>query len=175
MIILLLYGFSKAGKDTVAELLVHEHGFRRFAFADRVKEIAAKQIQVPLEWFHDVNKKNTLLHGKTLRQYCIEIGEGGRTVDPEFWGKQVVQAIQSEGCERIVLSDWRCYPEFFAIQKAFPAATIIPIHIVRKDQYVSPVPDMTEYNLSGFPFQITFYNNGQTLEELRQQINNLSL
>lgn len=175
MLLLLLYGFSKAGKDTVAEILVQEHGFRRFAFADRVKEIAAEKVQVPLEWFHDVDKKSMVMNGKTLRQYCIEIGEGGRSIDPECWGKAVVDAIQKEACDRIVISDWRCYPEFFALQKAFPSATIIPIHIIRKDQYISPVPDMTEYNLSGFPFQITLHNNGETLEELRKQINNLSL
>lgn len=177
MKILLLYGFSKAGKDTVAELLVKEHGYHRFAFADRVKEVAAEQLQVPLEWFHDVEKKNTILPGKnkTLREYCIEIGEGGRAADPEFWGKQVVAAIQKKDCERVVLSDWRCYPEFFAIQKAFPSATILPIKIIRTDQYISPVPDMTEYNLSGFPFQFRIINDGKNLDKLREELKYLPL
>jgi hypothetical protein len=175
MIILFLYGFSKAGKDTCAEILVKEHGFRRFAFADKVKEIAASNLGVPLEWFHDVNKKNSIVDGKTLRQHCIEIGEGGRNLDAEMWGKKVVEDIKQSTCSKIVISDWRCYPEFFAVQKAFPDAKIIPIQILRKDQFISPVPDMTEYNLAGFPFQVTLVNNGTSIDMLRAQINNLGL
>lgn len=175
MIVILLYGFSQAGKDTCADIFVKEHGFERYAFADKVKEYAAERCQVPVAYFHDNEKKKMVVDGKTLRQHCIEIGETGRAKDPEFWGKLVVEAIQQKGSQRIVFSDWRCYPEFFAVQKAFPTATILPVHIRRTGQYISPVPDMTEYNLAGFPFPFVLYNNGVSLDPLREQIKNLPL
>jgi hypothetical protein len=35
-----LTGFAGSGKDTVAEILVQEHGFKRYAFADKLREMA---------------------------------------------------------------------------------------------------------------------------------------
>lgn len=36
-----LSGYARAGKDTVASILVQEHGFRRVAFADALKAVLA--------------------------------------------------------------------------------------------------------------------------------------
>jgi hypothetical protein len=37
-----LAGYAGSGKDTVGKILVEQHGFRRVAFADKVKELALK-------------------------------------------------------------------------------------------------------------------------------------
>ena len=34
-----LSGYARSGKDTVAETLVNEYGFKRVAFADKIKDL----------------------------------------------------------------------------------------------------------------------------------------
>jgi dephospho-CoA kinase len=175
MKIVLVAGFAGAGKDTFAKVLCEYKGYRRFAFADPIKEQIANQHNVPLEWLHSPLGKQKIIDGKTLRQHCIDLGESERKKDPEVWGKQIANQIKESKCERIVISDWRLLPELFAIQKAFPTAFIVPIRMNRATQYISSVPDMTEYSLMGFPFAFTIQNSGISEEELLDQINLLPL
>jgi dephospho-CoA kinase len=175
MKIVLLSGFAGAGKDTVASVLVSQKGYTRFAFADPIKEDMAAQLNLPVELFHTVEGKKRVVDGKTLRQYCIEYGERKRSEDPEHWVKETARLIQASGQEKIVISDWRLLPELFGLQKVFPTAEFIPIRIQKSQQYVSSVPDFTEYGLLGFPFATTIHNDGVYLDGLAERINNLQL
>jgi hypothetical protein len=175
MKIVLVSGFAGAGKDTFSEVLCEHKGYRRFAFADPIKEMIAKKYNIPLEWLHSPTGKQKVVDGKTLRQHCIELGETKRKEDIEYWGKQIAQQIKDSKLENIVISDWRLLPELFTIQKAFPEAFLLPIRIIRTNQYISSIPDATEYGLMGFPFAFTIQNNGVSKEDLQSQINLLPL
>jgi dephospho-CoA kinase len=175
MKIVVVAGFAGAGKDTFANVLCKHKGYRRFAFADPIKEMIAEEHNVPLEWLHSPVGKQKVVNGKTLRQYCIDLGESERKKDPEVWGKRIAQQIKESNCQRVVISDWRLLPELFALQKAFPEAFLVPIRIQRSYQYISSVPDMTEYSLMGFPYAFTIQNSGISEEELLDQINLLPL
>jgi hypothetical protein len=175
MKIVLLSGFAGAGKDTFAEVLCEEKGYRRFAFADPIKEMIADQLNVKLELLHSPVGKMKVVNGKTLRHHCIDLGEGKRKEDPEYWGKMIAQQIKESNCRRVVISDWRLLPEFFALQKAFPEAFIVPLRIQRTNQYISSIPDPTEYGLMGFPFAFTIQNGGVSKEEFLPSINLLPL
>lgn len=168
-------GFAGAGKDTFANVLCKYKGYRRFAFADPIKQSVAAQTNLPLEVLHSVEGKKQIVNGKSLRQHCIDLGEFERKKDPEVWGKQIAQQIKEVKCEKVVISDWRLLPELFAVQKAFPEAFVVPIRIHRTNQYLSSVPDMTEYSLMGFPYAFTIQNSGISEEELLDQINLLPL
>lgn len=175
MKLILLSGFSGAGKDTVASILVLHKAYTRFAFADPIKQMIAENLQVPLDLLHSVEGKQTLVAGKTLRQHCIDLGERKRKEDVEYWVKETADAIRQSGAEQIVISDWRHLPELLGLQKQFPTAMILPIRITRVGQTISPVPDVTEYGLMGFPFAFTLQNDGFTQETLLNQINSLPL
>ena len=175
MKIVFVTGWVGSGKDTFANVLVKHKGYRRFAFADPIKEMVAKEHNVPVELLHTQSGKQTVVNGTTLRQHCITLGETKRREDIEYWGKLIAQKIKESGCEKIVISDWRLLPELFAIQKAFPNAFIVPIRMNRAMQYISSVPDLTEYSLLGFPFAFTIQNSGISEEELLHQINLLPL
>lgn len=175
MKIVFLAGFAQSGKDTFATILCKHKGYRRFAFADPIKEMIAESQNVPLEWLHSSSGKQKVVNGKTLRQHCIDLAESERKKDPEVWAKRVAKQIEVTDCQHVVISDWRLLPELFAIQKAFPEAFIVPIRIQRTKQYLSSVPDMTEYSLMGFPFAFTIQNSGISEEELLNQINLLPL
>ena len=71
-----------------------------------------------------------------------------------------------------VISDWRLLDELLSLQRELynENIKIIPIHIVRPSQLISPVPDTTEYSLLGFPFQYTITNPGTSEYFYRIQI-----
>jgi dephospho-CoA kinase len=175
MKIILLSGFAGAGKDTVASILVKQKGYTRFAFADPIKEEMATELNLPVDVFHTVEGKRRVVNGKTLRQYCIDHGERRRSEDPEYWVKETAKRILQSDQEKIVISDWRLLPELFGLQKAFPDAQFIPIRIEKSQQYVSSVPDYTEYGLLGFPFATTIHNCGIYFDGLVERINNIQL
>lgn len=175
-LIIFISGWSHAGKDAVAKILVESYDFQKFAFADPVKHQVSKNLSIPLEWCYDQSKKGDIVTSdpgkRTLRDILIHTAESAREEDPEIWGRTIGEKIQksaSRGKRRFVISDWRMLEELWAVQKANPDALIVPIKVERPSQLVSPVPDPTEYSLLGFPFWKVIYNNG-TIRKLLQQV-----
>ena len=173
--ILLLSGWSLAGKDAVAKILVETYDFQRVAFADPVKERVASEQQIPLEWCHDHVKKSQPLPNcpeRTLRQELIRVGEAERRVNPGIWASLIADKIEraiEEDAYQFVISDWRNMAELFTLQKRFPHAKLLPIRVVRPSQLISPVADPTEYELVSFPFWRTIQNAGGLLR-LSQEV-----
>lgn len=64
MKVIALSGWSGSGKDLCATYIKETYGFKRLAFADPLKDLAALNYNVPREHFHDVNFKE-----KALLQY----------------------------------------------------------------------------------------------------------
>lgn len=63
MIVLGVSGWKGSGKDTVANYLVAEHGYKRMAFADVLKEMVAEQYNINVEMTHIPElKESPLLH-----------------------------------------------------------------------------------------------------------------
>lgn len=77
-----LSGAARSGKDTVGSFLVKELDFKRYAFADPLKECASKMFGLPLKDFY----------------------EGDREKVNEFWGfspRQMLQLLGTEGGRNI--------------------------------------------------------------------------
>lgn len=66
-----LVGRAGAGKDTVADRLVKEHGYVRVAFADKLKIVVAEAFDVPLNFFNDRDKKNEP-HPNICKEHLLE-------------------------------------------------------------------------------------------------------
>ena len=174
-LILLIAGWAHAGKDSVAKILVESYDFHKIAFADPIKQQVAKDLDIPLEWCYDQERKAALLpnnNERTLRDEIIRVAEGARAEDKEVWARAVGEKIQKaiqRGKSKFVISDWRHMEELLALQKCLPYACIIPTRIERPSQLISPVPDWTEYSLLGFPFWKVFHNSG-TIARLLTQV-----
>ena len=57
----MIIGFSgkrRSGKDTAANILIKEFGFKRMSLADSLKEICSDAFEIDLSYFHDDNLKD---------------------------------------------------------------------------------------------------------------------
>jgi hypothetical protein len=174
-LIILISGWAHAGKDSVAKILVESYDFQKIAFADPIKQQVARDLDIPLEWCYDQERKAALLPNnseRTLREELICVAEAARATDKEVWARSVGEKIQKaiqRGKRKFIISDWRHLEELWALQKCIPNACIIPTRVERPSQLISPVPDWTEYSLLGFPFWKVFRNSG-TIARLLEHV-----
>jgi hypothetical protein len=54
-------GRARSGKDTLAKTMIEKFGFQKISFADSLKEIASASFEIPLNYFHDDNLKDSPL------------------------------------------------------------------------------------------------------------------
>ena len=77
---LLLTGKMRAGKDELAKIMLKlDPSLRRMAFADKLKELSAQVLGIPVEDLHDAEKK------KQYRDRLIFGGNLVRSVSPHTW------------------------------------------------------------------------------------------
>lgn len=118
--IILLSGFAGSGKDTFADWLVENRGYKKYAFADELKKEVSEKMNIPLNYFYDRDLKDKIIKdGKRPRDYLIEYGEKMRNEDINHWIKKIPTTD-----DKIVISDCRFPNE----QKYFPEAITIWIH-----------------------------------------------
>lgn len=108
-----LCGYSRSGKDAVADLLVKEHGFVKARFADALKRGLAEMFGLtPAQMDGDEKEAVVPWLGASPRHLMQTLGtEWGRTlVHPDVWvlatQRHLERLIQS-GIRRIVISDVR--------------------------------------------------------------------
>jgi len=149
MHIVILRGFSGAGKDTVGQILVDEYRFKRCAFADSLKVIVSQTYGIPLGWLHDQKKKQELApDGRTWRQILLDVAQQYRNENPTIFAEMCCKDIQESERKRIVITDWRYPNELDVVQATFPQARIFPVWVNRAEQKgVSPVENANEYLL----------------------------
>ena len=121
--LVLLSGKAQHGKDTAGEFLEMRYGFRRYAFAEALKEIARNAFR----W--DGHKDAP---GRVLLQ---EMGSCARHYDPDFWPKRLAERVRDCGSpERVVITDWRFKNEEKAMFRLLPEYTrVITVRIDRPD------------------------------------------
>ena len=152
MSIIVLRGFSNSGKDFVGKILCEKFNYRRFAFADSLKKIVAKDFNCDIKQLHTQEGKLQICHtdsnNRTYRQILIDEGQRLRQIDADIFAKYCCQEIREVGAiSNIVITDWRMPNELQILIDTFPKYTITPVHIVRRGQLESPVDDISEYHL----------------------------
>lgn len=112
---LLLVGRAGSGKDETARYLVERYGFRRYAFADKLKEIVR---DLWPEAFKEA-KPRTLLQA---------VGQCLRQVDPDVWVNYLLRCIEAERPLRAVVTDCRYRNELeLCNEKGFlPVVVVCP-------------------------------------------------
>ena len=95
-------GKMRSGKDTLASRLVKRYGFTRYAFADRLKEVAQELFRMP--------------PGTKNRHLLVELGRKMCEIDRLVWVNYVLSQMPLR-CD-VVISDLRFKYEYHAL-KAF--------------------------------------------------------
>jgi hypothetical protein len=171
MRIILLTGWSESGKDTVADILVKEYRFKKYAFADPLKDLCASLYGFPRELANtQEGKRNTWQVGtnmKTIRQLLLETALVDRArFGDDIYAREILERILLDMPENVVISDLRYYTEIACFKQ-------MPFEIwkvVREDQTNSPVQDPSEHMLETLNPNQTIMNDGKSMENLRQKV-----
>lgn len=116
-----LVGLKQHGKDTAADILVSEYGFKKGAFAELLKSICMEHFRLSREQVYG-DKKEVPDHRwldangnpRTPRFILQHLGtQGFRTVDPDFWVKAFFAKYKSD--EKYVMCDVRFPNELEAV------------------------------------------------------------
>lgn len=163
MIIILLRGFSNSGKDFVGNILVSKYNYQQYSFADSLKKIVSEVYNIPLNLLYSQDGKNMIcnndIHRRTNRQLLIDEALKLKEKDYDIFAKHCSNLIFINKYNKIVITDWRFENEFDILKQYFPNANILPVHIIRTNQYKSPIDDISEYHLMDRTNDITIINN----------------
>ena len=148
-------GKQYSGKDTLAKILLNEFtDFKRIGIGDAIKVEYGKKHNLTYEEI-DSNK------GK-YRTGLIELGDWGRSIDPDFWLKKII-----ESDENIIVTDVRLIHEAEVFKKA--GAFLIRVEADystrSKRGVITNANDLTETSLDDFKeFDYIIENNGDYQE-----------
>jgi len=150
-----LTGYAQSGKDTVAKILVDNYGYRRIAFADKIRELLYETAPNYIKLIVDEVGWEEAKKYQTVRELLQTTGVGARTVFGEdFWIKQALSGYKN--IDNVVFTDVRFTNEADYI-KWYPGSQIWRI----KRLGVEPVNSHTsETQLDGYPVDQIFVNNG---------------
>ncbi|MDT3698601.1 MAG: hypothetical protein RO469_04165 [Thermincola sp.] len=110
---LALTGKMRSGKDTIAEYLIRQYNFKRFAFGDGIRKVCS-------EMFPEI-----VAQGKPRWLYQ-GIGQDLRKYDPDVWVKWLFREMERNPYPWIVVTDLRQPNENDALVEA--GFIIIKVH-----------------------------------------------
>jgi hypothetical protein len=173
----LLSGWSGSGKDAVGQILMRRYGAKRFAFADRLKEMVAEQYKFPVQWAHTtLGKQVVLACGKTVREVLFTEGQLIRQIsnEPELFAQHVANQILADADTQIFcITDWRLPIEHNVLSRVCfeHGIRLLKVRIRRDGQLQSDVnhPE-TEEALQRWIFDIYLTNPGESLDALEESI-----
>jgi hypothetical protein len=164
MSIILLSGFAFSGKDFVGNILCTRYGYKRFAFADSLKKIVSQKYNCSLGQLHTQEGKMKICDHdslkRTYRQILIDEALYLRNIDPLIFAKYCCQDIKNSYSQnKIVITDWRYPNELELMKQTFSEYKITTVHVMRKEQHVTPVNDISEHQLLDYKKDFILINN----------------
>jgi hypothetical protein len=174
MRILVLSGKAGAGKTEAAVYLQRVHGFSEIAFADRLKDCVAALFGCSVLDLYDGDFKEQPIPGFpdwTWRKALQVIGTDlfRNQFDPEIWVKILVRTIAlGDGNWDWVVSDARFGNEAAAIKKAFPAAKVLSLRIVRPGLKAAGIAGHESEKMDWQSDQLLVNNGG--IEDLQRNL-----
>lgn len=164
-----LTGYAQSGKDTLANILIENHGYTRIAFADKIRDFiyAVNPMVEPGLYLKDAvdemgwdKAKVTITEVRRLLQ---DIGIGARTIfGSQFWINEAMRSIlrSPDTDMRYVITDVRFINEANMIK-----ANNGQIWRVKRNGVDAVNSHVSESEMDNFKVDQIFLNNG-SLEDL---------
>ena len=93
-----LAGLAGCGKDSAADYLQRATGYRKIAFADPIREVAARLYDLTEAQMSDRSIKEITLPewGLSPREIMQSIGDFGRSIHPDTWIRALHRRIETQ-------------------------------------------------------------------------------
>lgn len=167
-----LAGYAQSGKDTVAKILIEQYGFKRVAFADKIRELlyemdppvpvgaGSEKHTVGLQNYVDIYGWDVAKQNPTVRSMLQNLGVGARTVfNNEFWIQQALIGIHFT--DNVVVTDVRFTNEANVIKKYENSQ----LWRVTRPGVEAVNSHVSEHDLDNYKEDVHLHNAG-TLDEL---------
>lgn len=167
-----LAGYAQSGKDTVAHILIKKYGFKRVAFADKIREllyemdppvpvgVGSEKHVVGLQNYVDIYGWDVAKQHAVVRSMLQNLGVGARKVfGDEFWVAQALQQVHFE--ENWVITDVRFTNEANRIKQYDNAQ----LWRVTRPGVEAVNSHVSEHDLDNYKEDVHLHNAG-TLDEL---------
>lgn len=195
IVIIGLIGDARVGKDTLATHLIQDHGFKRLAFADPIKQVAKALFQMTDEQCNSgakdvVDSRWNITPRQFFQQFGTDIMQRDiykylpmLSVPPRhFWSQRLVKELEADlasGISKFVITDIRFLHEYEDLVElktrleANASVSFKTIKIVRNLQTTGTHVSQTE--LQQLPdADILLYNNGTLVEYEAQCVSAIS-
>jgi hypothetical protein len=173
--VILLGHKARVGKDTLGNFLIAQKGFKRYGFADKLKDVVSDLYSFSHEQVHS-NLKDVVDERYNLspRQILQDFGQEQRTRHPDIWAlyvaNQILKDVQNQSNTNFVITDFRFPNEFHSLrnflQKKIPFLYVIPSKIVRPGlPDFAGMNDVSETALDDFHLWKNTVINNSSVEE----------
>lgn len=179
--IIAVCGLKRSGKDTIADFLVKQYGYRKLSIADPLKEACqllfglshdmihgdTKDVPCP-SWYNLTPRQIMQFFGTEMMQFKLKelMPECGRL----FWIRRLIQMIDTHKINKIVIPDVRFIHEYEELVKHYGASNVYVIKVQRqqlnsqqKDTHISE----SEWKSIGANL---FISNDSTIGDLHAKI-----
>ena len=128
--VILAVGRIGAGKNVLGDLLVEEFGYIPVAYADTLKEIAARMGGFPVTWCYTrfgKEQRVPVAPEHTVGTFLQQLGTNvGRLISPNMWVRHAIERIKTfPSGSKIVITDCRFLNEVDVMRQAFPLTSIV--------------------------------------------------
>lgn len=168
--IILISGFSKSGKDLMADYMIETLNFKKYVIASSLKQMVAQKYNIDHNMTNTQEGKSTVIYnGLTVRDLLIKSAiELKDSVNQDVFITDVYRQISHESNDKnIVISDFRYINEYEYLCKQYKNdkdkdTKIITVRIDRFD--TSSVKSDSEIQLNNFKFDYYIENRSTIFE-----------
>lgn len=165
--IILLSGYIKSGKDTVADYISYKYSYKKYSIADELKKQVMIKYNLSRDDVYTQEGKERIYNGfLTHRDLLIQEGALQRELNLNVWIDKVATNILTN-TGNSVIADFRFPHEVEYIKKKFKNHNITTIRISRPG--IKPLDIQSEHHLDDYPFDYVIINDG-TLQDLYEKI-----
>lgn len=174
----ILLGYkARVGKDTIGNYLINEEKYKRFGFADKLKDVVSDLYSLSNDQvFGDSKDIIDERYNLSPRQILQDFGQEQRTRHRDIWSlyvaNQIVSCVKNKTHNNFVITDFRFPNEYYSLQEHLKSnleyVRVVPVRIVRPNlKPFAGMDDISEVSLDGFPDWTTTVTNDTTIDNLQ--------